>query len=116
MDLLQNDKLIPTLKCIYPCRTCNEGQRDYCQSCWTESFSDYKYFFESPVKGGECRQGCPEGFTRNNDDNYVCINCDVMCATCLDTDKFNCVTCHKNTPYKLSGTGKCLEKCSIGYY
>jgi len=30
MDYLPNDKLIPTLKCIYPCRTCNEGQRDYC--------------------------------------------------------------------------------------
>jgi len=39
-----------------------------------------------------------------------------MCATCLDTDKYNCIKCSKEFPYKLSGTGKCLEECSIGYY
>jgi len=115
IDTLGNDKMIPTLKCIYPCRTCNENNRDYCQSCWTEAFSDFKYFFETETKG-ECRLSCPEGYTRNDDSSYVCIRCDSTCGTCLDTDKYNCVACSKEFPYKLSGTGICLQACSRGYY
>ena len=117
IDYLPNNKMVPILKCTYPCRECLENDKENCQSCWTESFSDYKYFFfnEDEAKG-ECKLSCPAGYTRNGDDSYVCVKCDSSCATCLDSDKFSCIQCHPDFPYKVSGTGKCLESCKRGYY
>ena len=65
---------------------------------------------------GSCKVSCPDGYTRNNDNSYNCIKCDSSCSTCLDTDKFSCIICHPDFPYKLSTTGICLESCKRGYY
>jgi|Transcript_13465 proprotein convertase subtilisin/kexin type 5 len=109
--------MVPTLKCVYPCRECPESDRANCLSCWTEAFSDYKYFFYNEDTGkGSCELSCPAGFTRHGDDSFVCVNCDSSCATCLDSDKFSCVRCHPDFPYSVSGTGICLEYCKRGYY
>ena len=65
---------------------------------------------------GECLGICPDGYTRNNDPSYNCIKCDSSCTTCEDSDKFQCIICDPDFPYKLTGTGICLESCKRGYY
>lgn len=49
IDFLPNTKMVPTLKCTYPCRECQESDKSNCASCWTEAWADYKYFFLDPV-------------------------------------------------------------------
>ena len=118
IDWLLDGYLVPKLKCIYPCSECPESDRTNCLSCWTDSWSNYKYFFyNDPIARGECLFECPPGYTRNGDDSYVCIKCDSTCATCLDTDKFHCVDCHPAFPCPvLNQPGVCLESCMRGFY
>ena len=80
IDILPNNVIVPTLKCAYPCRTCLESDSGNCRSCWTDDFSDMRYFyeFESAMLGsrGLCGTGCPDGMSRNNNPDYVCRDCD----------------------------------------
>ena len=118
IDWLTIDVLVPKLKCIYPCSECPESDRTNCLSCWTDSWSNYWYFFyNDQTARGECLPECPAGYTRNGEDSYVCIKCDSTCATCLDTDKFFCVDCHPAFPCPvLNQPGVCLESCMRGFY
>ena len=45
IDYLPSQYLVPTLDCDYPCRTCLATERDWCESCWTQDWSEKKYFY-----------------------------------------------------------------------
>lgn len=118
IDYLPQEYLIPTLDCNYPCRTCLTTDKDWCESCWTPAWSDKQYFYREFLEPyrGVCDVSCPVGWTRDNSDSYVCIKCDITCAACKDEDKEDCTICSESFPYRLSGTGFCLESCSRGFY
>ena len=121
IDILPSDELKPSLKCDYPCRTCLESDRKHCTSCWTDDFSDVKYFYEGihPTKltqYGFCGTACPDGQSRNGNPDYVCRDCDKTCGRCLDSDIQYCIDCDKLYPFSVIGTGICLPDCTRGYY
>jgi len=105
--------LFPKLKCVYPCKDCAASDDNFCQSCWISQPNEFKYLF---VDTGKCLRSCPAGYTRDNEDTYLCIPCDSSCSTCKDEDKTDCITCAPLFPKKLSGTSNCLVDCTKGYF
>ena len=116
VDYLPANYMVPILECDYPCRTCLASDRSFCQTCWLQEWSERKYFYEDQNTDGTCIDKCPDGYSRDNEPNYVCLKCDISCATCKDEDKDECDICAPNYPYRVSGKGFCLEDCSRGFY
>lgn len=121
------DKLVeglkPKLKCEFPCKTCSDTDSSNCLSCWNDGSSSYKYFFVDEITGkGQCLEQCKDGFSHNNSPDFVCERCDPTCATCKQTDKSYCVTCHQDYPCPAmeKGVGPipgvCKTSCDRGFY
>ena len=113
--MLPDDRLYPELDCDYPCQTCLASNRKYCESCWLQPFSDRKYLWCNE-KTCYCLPDCPYGWTRDGSDSYVCVPCDVSCASCKDEDRFACIDCPPKFPYRVAGTPFCYDSCKRGLY
>ena len=62
IDKLNNDVLIPQLNCLFPCASCVESEKANCESCWTQEWSEEKYFYiDEATDFGTCGLQCPDG-------------------------------------------------------
>ena len=116
--------LVPKRKCDFPCFDCinDSDKRNYCVKCYNTDTSTYRYLQPDPTGKIEdlkyCQPSCSYGWTRNGFPSYECEGCDISCRTCSDLNKFDCIECHPDFPYKYTGDGitKCLAECGRGYY
>lgn len=120
IDELPKDYLVPTLFCNFPCRGCEESDKDNCASCYVEKSPQFdprlKHFFRDDAGKGHCYDVCPPGYTRDGEASYICIPCDNSCATCKDEDRAACIQCAPAFPFKLAESDTCLPDCGRGYY
>lgn len=127
--MLEENSLIPNLKCTAPCKYCYEENNvvldmEYCTSCWQDNPKKYLYEeteYQADGSGkSTCGSECPAGFTSNGDTvEHVCTNCNTNCAECLDDgnvgDMDKCTVCRSG--WKMySPEQRCMESCSTGFY
>ena len=80
VDFLPPTKLVPLFDCKFPCNACLETDDSHCTTCWIDKDSTEKYFFDNGAKG-QCLPSCPDGWTRDGKDSYICVPCDPSCQT-----------------------------------
>lgn len=116
IDKLDDDILKPSTPCSYPCKSCSSNDRNYCQSCWSDTGLPYLMTLSSST----CKANCDGGFTSNGNSNKVCVRCDPSCNLCVDNgnigDRSRCITCASGYNFRYTPLQQCLKSCTNGFY
>ena len=61
IDKLGDDILKPSTPCAYPCKTCSNNDRNYCQSCYNDTGLSYLM----TLVASKCKSKCEDGYSTN---------------------------------------------------
>lgn len=111
-----SNKILFTVTCLMPCRTCSFTNTSTCLSCYLNTnISSYNYLYSAT---NTCYANCPTA-TYLDTSTKKCFDCNTICHTCTGTAS-NCTSCVSNSTYPYlhlaNSSGTCRTECPLTYY
>lgn len=101
------DGLTISFTCLSPCATCY-GDQVTCLSCQQTSGTLY-------LLNGKCITTIPSGYAYDKTTNTV-VQCNQVCASCLSTNKDQCISCAGSFSYFIPSAMTCVASCPTGSF